>query len=1241
MVKLKSQAENAMFTGPVQLAGRGAEGTGYLDYQNSTGDFIEWLVDVPTAGTYDLAWRYANGSTNRPLEFSVNGAGGDDSLDFEKTGSWFDWGFVTQPVDLVAGENSLRLTAIGSSGANFDYLEISGPGRIVEISDAIAEEGSSGLMEGVDDFLVFDITLSTPSDEAITLDLLATDGTARGGAIANFGIDLSGNPIDYANQEFEVSVDEGVTWQTANNGTEVTFAAETTALKVRSAINDDATDEGQMAETMSLSVADVLSGPVDLSGDTGTGSIIDNDRLIELSTIYEAEAAKIVGPKDFTGRGASGLGYVDYQKPTGDFIEWLVDVPAAGSYDLAWQYANGDINRPLDLAVNGATEVAGLDFVGTGSWLDWGFVNQSVDLGAGQNTLRLTATGQSGANFDYLKVSRTPRILTISDAIAQEQTDPFLVFNLAISRVLAPGEILTLDLVATDETAKGGLISNFGFDRSGDPVDYANQEFEVSIDGGDTWQAANNGTEVTFTSALPELKVRLAINNDSVDEGTPPESMMLGVASVLAGSLDEFSDTGTGLIDDANESRAVSGCPPISLLPCTDVRVEGNLLLTFDGTDGGLLDGDGDGTGFTMVDPTSNPGNPNPLGGVVGYWPEQLNVDPASGVLQLTTTLGIQYLANNSLNNALGVGLNLPSQAIALQTTLTDLPPAVGGFAQAGLWFGRAAGGGTGSSEDSYIKLDIVTPSPGNYVLEAVMEQDGVAVAQQKLDIPDRLGALGLSLLADPDSQTVTAQYSLDGGSQQMLTTFTTVPEEWFSFDQAGIDPTINTRSFGGIYATDRNAGSSQVFSFDDFSVTETALPEPPVEANFPFDRWSIPVENPTAMELGPDGRLYVATLFGEIHALTIDYASRSFTDEVINTIPVKEDSNRLTLGLAIDPESTADDVTLWVSHSSGSTDNGGLNSGKVSRLSGPNLADKEDVITGLPRAIANHATNDIDFGPDGRLYIWQGGNTGAGSANNIPESEFKDRPEQALSAALLVADVKKPDFNGDAASPIGEFVEEFYSRTNSDVQLYATGLRNSYDGVFHSNGNIYAGTNGLGVAGTVPPVPRLGDPTDRSITTLFGQNPIDNPGKQPDPLNRIVEGGYYGHPNPYRDEVIFKDGSFQGFNASNIPPGHPDYIQPFFTLGTNRSPDGIIEYTGESFSGQLKGNLLIANFSQGDNISRIGLSDDGLLVESQSSLISGFSDPLPLAMGPEGLGVFFVGEFTGNQVTVLEPLAV
>src|SRR5918999_6271796 len=88
-----------------------------------------------------------------------------------------------------------------------------------------------------------------------------------------------------------------------------------------------------------------------------------------------------------------------------------------------------------------------------------------------------------------------------------------------------------------------------------------------------------------------------------------------------------------------------------------------------------------------------------------------------------------------------------------------------------------------------------------------------------------------------------------------------------------------------------------------------------------------------------------------------------------------------------------------------------------------------------------------------------------------------------------------------------------------------------------------------------------------------------DNPGDQPDLLLRVQPGKYYGHPNPYRNECVYKDGSFQGVGPL------ASYVAPLAVLGMKTSSNGIIEYQGDAFAGSLRRNLLIANYSQGDNI--------------------------------------------------------
>ncbi len=374
----------------------------------------------------------------------------------------------------------------------------------------------------------------------------------------------------------------------------------------------------------------------------------------------------------------------------------------------------------------------------------------------------------------------------------------------------------------------------------------------------------------------------------------------------------------------------------------------------------------------------------------------------------------------------------------------------------------------------------------------------------------------------------------------------------------------------------------------------------------------------PTAMAWAPDGALYVSELLGPLHRLTFEESYEVVLDDVIDSLT--KGAPRLILGLAIDPESTPQSVIVWVSHSHGDDYRGKPNTGTISRLSGPDLTEVTHVITGLPRSMANHATNAIHFGPDGRLFIAQGGNTGAG-APNLAESEFEDFPEQFFSAALLVADVKDPNFNGDCldkSDPIRS--------APCDVDLVATGIRNMYDFVHHSNGAIYGADNGLGVIGSFPA--RAAPPCDGLASAEPVVDGGQYPGEQPDLLYRIEDGAYYGHPNPARDECVFGDGALQG-----VAP-LPNYVGPIANLGRSRSSNGVIEFGGPAFCSELAGDLILANFVTGD-LTRVRLGRDGLPTRI-GSFLKDFDWPLPLAQA--GDGAVFVGEFGASLLTVLIP---
>ena len=102
----------------------GYTGAGFADYVNNADDYIEWTVAKAGAGTASFQFRYANGATTgRALQLEVNGVVVSSSLAFPATGAWTNWSVVTATANLVAGSNRIRLTAIGASGPNIDYLQ--------------------------------------------------------------------------------------------------------------------------------------------------------------------------------------------------------------------------------------------------------------------------------------------------------------------------------------------------------------------------------------------------------------------------------------------------------------------------------------------------------------------------------------------------------------------------------------------------------------------------------------------------------------------------------------------------------------------------------------------------------------------------------------------------------------------------------------------------------------------------------------------------------------------------------------------------------------------------------------------------------------------------------------------------------------------------------------------------------------------------------------------------------------
>lgn len=126
------EAENAYYQGPfLNYSHGGFQGAGYVDFTNRSDDFIEWKFSTRWNGWHLITFHYANsGSTDRPLLIRVDGMVVDSTWSFPSLRplGWDHW-VDNQPLKLhlEAGIHTLRLVAIGQSGANLDYLKVVAP----------------------------------------------------------------------------------------------------------------------------------------------------------------------------------------------------------------------------------------------------------------------------------------------------------------------------------------------------------------------------------------------------------------------------------------------------------------------------------------------------------------------------------------------------------------------------------------------------------------------------------------------------------------------------------------------------------------------------------------------------------------------------------------------------------------------------------------------------------------------------------------------------------------------------------------------------------------------------------------------------------------------------------------------------------------------------------------------------------------------------------------------------------
>jgi Carbohydrate binding module (family 6)/Calcineurin-like phosphoesterase len=440
------------------------------------GEWLTYTVNVAAAGSYDLEMRVASGGAGGTFHLEAGGLDKTGTLTVPNTGGWQVWTTIRKSgITLAAGQQVLRLvmdsngptTAVG----NFNYLRVtstttssSGPygGVAVSLPGIIQAENFD---EGGAGVAFVDTTLVNSGGQYRTTAVDIESSVDIGGGY-NVGWAFAGEWLKYT-----VTVNAAGTYdldfRVASGGGGGSFHLEVNNADVTGPLTVPNTGGWQTWTTIRKSGIALAAGAqtwrLVLDGNGATGAV-GNFNYVRVgsstgSSPFRGAAVSLPGTvqaEDFD-EGDSGVAYVDtttansggQYRPTsvdieptsdsgggydvgwafaGEWLNYSVNVGAAGSYDLDVRVASGGSGGRFHIEVNGVDKTGPLTVPNTGGWQSWTTVRKTgVTLNAGPQTWRLVmdvngATTAVG-NFNWVRVSPPGVLGILRGPYLQQATD--------------------------------------------------------------------------------------------------------------------------------------------------------------------------------------------------------------------------------------------------------------------------------------------------------------------------------------------------------------------------------------------------------------------------------------------------------------------------------------------------------------------------------------------------------------------------------------------------------------------------------------------------------------------------------------------------------------------------------------------------------------------------------------------------------------------------------------------------
>lgn len=168
----------------IQVCDEGGYNVGWM----AANEWLEYVVTVPTAGTYDIDIRVASQDTGGNFHLEFNGIDVTGNISVPVTGGWQSWQTVSATATLSAGTQIMRFVNADSSDEyNLNYFDFTAPMATVPNVVGMSE------ISGHSAIIAVGLTLGTTTysySDTVAKDYIISQSPAGGTSV------ITGSPVD-------------------------------------------------------------------------------------------------------------------------------------------------------------------------------------------------------------------------------------------------------------------------------------------------------------------------------------------------------------------------------------------------------------------------------------------------------------------------------------------------------------------------------------------------------------------------------------------------------------------------------------------------------------------------------------------------------------------------------------------------------------------------------------------------------------------------------------------------------------------------------------------------------------------------------------------------------------------------------------------------------------------------------------------------------------------------------------